>query len=447
MLSSMFILRDGHAVIPVFLISLFLLLWSTSTYATPRPATDADRAAIEAAGLIYTKGMLWDPDSPYVGIGASEAKQYLSQVRCSRNVDVARLDSKFAICAAKFLEELRSISPSACINSAYRNSIQQENACRGICGNPGGCPGKCAPPGRSYHQKGLAIDMANYGNNHQQMWQIAARSGLHNPPGLHRSDPIHIQASSASNCAGISVPLGDGGDFYNDTGRYFPAPSVDYQAPTGQQALPVQPLQQPLLQQPQEQMCTLPDGIQVPCSSIANRGGVPPGGAAGGPSGGPIPPQQSLSPSGQSLSYTQQGERPMAADAPLIPTSSPQSAIEQISKIAYPEEYIEESDVSETLLLALSGSDAYSLSGEEESPNEASSSAALEASSRVAPGPEQTFTSIDLSRTPVQQYPPQELSTLQRALATMKDALLRILAYLRPFGRPSASDGHYVEGE
>jgi hypothetical protein len=42
---------------------------------------------------------------------------------------------------------------------SYRSCGQQAMACQTICGNPGGCPGRCAPPGKSYHQLGAAIDI------------------------------------------------------------------------------------------------------------------------------------------------------------------------------------------------------------------------------------------------------------------------------------------------
>jgi hypothetical protein len=37
--------------------------------------------------------------------------------------------------------------------SCYRSPVQQAAACRRICGKASGCPGRCAPPGRSQHQK------------------------------------------------------------------------------------------------------------------------------------------------------------------------------------------------------------------------------------------------------------------------------------------------------
>ena len=42
---------------------------------------------------------------------------------------------------------------------SYRSCAQQAEACRSICGNAEGCPGRCAKPGTSYHQLGAAIDI------------------------------------------------------------------------------------------------------------------------------------------------------------------------------------------------------------------------------------------------------------------------------------------------
>jgi D-alanyl-D-alanine carboxypeptidase-like protein len=42
---------------------------------------------------------------------------------------------------------------------SYRSCRQQALACERICGTRAGCPGRCAPPGLSWHQRGLAIDV------------------------------------------------------------------------------------------------------------------------------------------------------------------------------------------------------------------------------------------------------------------------------------------------
>ena len=42
---------------------------------------------------------------------------------------------------------------------SYRSCRQQAVVCERICGSRHGCPGRCAPPGLSWHQRGLAIDV------------------------------------------------------------------------------------------------------------------------------------------------------------------------------------------------------------------------------------------------------------------------------------------------
>ena len=42
---------------------------------------------------------------------------------------------------------------------SYRSCHQQAVACRNVCGNAEGCPGRCAKPGTSYHQLGAAVDI------------------------------------------------------------------------------------------------------------------------------------------------------------------------------------------------------------------------------------------------------------------------------------------------
>ena len=42
---------------------------------------------------------------------------------------------------------------------SYRSCREQAKACRDICGDPTGCPGRCARPGISYHQLGAAVDV------------------------------------------------------------------------------------------------------------------------------------------------------------------------------------------------------------------------------------------------------------------------------------------------
>ena len=50
---------------------------------------------------------------------------------------------------------------------SYRSCAEQRKACLGICGNAGGCSGTCAPPGKSWHQLGAAIDITQAGLNNR----------------------------------------------------------------------------------------------------------------------------------------------------------------------------------------------------------------------------------------------------------------------------------------
>lgn len=43
---------------------------------------------------------------------------------------------------------------------SFRSCRAQARACQRICGNRMGCPGTCAAPGLSWHQRGLAIDIS-----------------------------------------------------------------------------------------------------------------------------------------------------------------------------------------------------------------------------------------------------------------------------------------------
>lgn len=52
------------------------------------------------------------------------------------------------------------------VTDGYRSVADQREACRHLCGNANGCPGRCAQPGTSNHQKkafpGGAVDVTDY---------------------------------------------------------------------------------------------------------------------------------------------------------------------------------------------------------------------------------------------------------------------------------------------
>ena len=201
-----FVLRTGifFAIVSTLIAGEFVFLQVANADACPntgeRPATAND--AIVKNGIIAV-GTCYNPNQAGIEQTAEEAKQKLSGIVCNSGVNIKQLDPKFSVCATKFMEALRQVNPTACIESAFRDPNQQAAACRGICGQLS-CPGLCAAPGKSYHQKGLAIDIGKLRLPLQQFWQLASQSGLGNPTGLHRSDPNHIQVmNGGSNCADV----------------------------------------------------------------------------------------------------------------------------------------------------------------------------------------------------------------------------------------------------
>lgn len=56
-------------------------------------------------------------------------------------------------------EAARKDGENSDATSCYRTPEEQRQACIGICGNGDGCPGSCAPPGRSNHQKVSTADI------------------------------------------------------------------------------------------------------------------------------------------------------------------------------------------------------------------------------------------------------------------------------------------------
>jgi hypothetical protein len=59
-----------------------------------------------------------------------------------------------------FLEAERLAGQRIEVIESFRSCRAQARACQRICGNRMGCPGTCAPPGLSWHQRGLAIDIS-----------------------------------------------------------------------------------------------------------------------------------------------------------------------------------------------------------------------------------------------------------------------------------------------
>lgn len=75
------------------------------------------------------------------------------------------------------------------ITSAYRSPEKQKKTCEHVCGNPSGCPGTCAAPGTSCHDKGLAFDIGASDCHNAKVRAALQHAGFCN---FGPSDPCHF---------------------------------------------------------------------------------------------------------------------------------------------------------------------------------------------------------------------------------------------------------------
>jgi D-alanyl-D-alanine carboxypeptidase len=73
---------------------------------------------------------------------------------------------------------------------SYRSCAQQRASCRDICGDPNGCANRCAPPGKSWHQLGAAIDTTQHAIDTPSIVHALLDNGWCEP--LPGSDPGHF---------------------------------------------------------------------------------------------------------------------------------------------------------------------------------------------------------------------------------------------------------------
>src|SRR3989344_4266915 len=389
-------------------------------------------AADIAAGLPPDRPVC-APDSATVG-DSGEAKRFLASIMRGGSCGpyrstVEQLNPGFAVCAARFLKEVKQRDPRLRIVSAYRSTAHQAFLCGGGCGRVNG---PCAAAGSSKHQQGRAIDIS-VGTHIVPGWiQAMGRGyGVHFPV---RNDSGHMEPMGG-NCADPNFRP-------TDTGGRPPTSGI---AGAARQALNIPPYDQSfgLAAQPagqsSQEMCTLPDGWVVPCSTIANRGGAP---AQGGTSVGGAP-AQSLPASQQPLSYLQEPApvsnliTPPAANIPIVPgserpsaTTTKYSVIEQIGFLAAPEQA--PTATTTPFVLTVSARDAAFITQTQQRPAPTPNDTVYLPPEGTA---QQTFTSPDLSLNPPSGSPAGARSATQTILAQFRDILSKALQLLRPFGR------------
>jgi len=77
-----------------------------------------------------------------------------------QTVDGVRLQP---VAMQAFVQAQQAAGTTIPVVQSYRSCTQQRMACKNICGDPTGCPGLCAPPGKSWHQLGAAVDITQEG--------------------------------------------------------------------------------------------------------------------------------------------------------------------------------------------------------------------------------------------------------------------------------------------
>ncbi|MBI4088155.1 D-alanyl-D-alanine carboxypeptidase family protein [Candidatus Kaiserbacteria bacterium] len=400
------------------------------------------REEIEAAGLTYTRGMLWDPKNPYVGIEAGDAKNYLLRKSADSRQGIMGLNAEFACRLARFLKTAEAAGYNMRISSGFRTYAQQAAL-------KAAKPTLAARPGSSNHERGLAADLSPRGAD-RWAHANAAAYGLRYPI---RGEPWHVEPSGGTSGGSSCGDLNAG-----------PSINPGIAAPSSGIASAARDLLNP-----QQQMCPLPGGGQVPCSAIANPGGQQPL-AQGQQPQLQQPPQlgtQNTTPFApgtcepkfycanstyyyRSSTCVDQAYQKCPAGcstsgnacASTSTSSTNLPVIDQIGLIAEPTS-TPSGTVSDLLFeLAISGDDIATLQDESDH-----GGSTVQGNPYVPPASQQTFVSGDLRYSQAELSQPQ-LSTLQRTLAIMKDTLLGALAYLRPFGSRAATfDVNELPGE
>lgn len=94
-----------------------------------------------------------------------------------------------------WLDKVWALGVHFVVTSGFRSDQTQCQTCIGVCGNCGGCPGRCAAPGTSNHRGTAyplgAVDVTNYYAVGAALRRVG--SPLHNS--LPTTDPVHMSAT------------------------------------------------------------------------------------------------------------------------------------------------------------------------------------------------------------------------------------------------------------
>jgi hypothetical protein len=317
---------------------------------------------------------------------------------------ITKLNPDFAVALAKLLRD----APAMGINSAYRTPAgqgsknPQSNHIYGCAADLGYSQGGC----NSAHCQWVLRNAPSYGIHIRMKYS----------PEWNHVEPIAKDACR-NNGPGVGAPVANA----PSSGL---ADSIRQSAGLGGS----------------QQNCTLPDGLVVPCSAIANQS-APVG--SPGPTGATVP-RQTLPASQQPFQYL---PSPTPVSNIVLPgpsqtaTSSTGtlSVFERISQFAEPVKVEGPRATSVPFTLYVSSRDAATIQSENSytvTPIEEN----IPGQTMPAPARQDTFTSSELGGD--LSYQPQP-TAYQVALADMKVVVLTMLEYLKPFGRPAYQEEGY----
>jgi hypothetical protein len=145
--------------------------------------TRRGRAVLAAVAIVAVAGAagglaLWQPWEPERVCGRPE------DTRTRRGVTLT------AEAMEAFVEAQRTVGHEIEVVQSFRSCRAQARACSRICGNRMGCPGTCAPPGLSWHQRGLAIDISEASLENPGVVEALEETGW--CQAVPRTDPGHF---------------------------------------------------------------------------------------------------------------------------------------------------------------------------------------------------------------------------------------------------------------
>ena len=429
----------------------------------PHTATALDIAAgLPPGSQVCTRDYQQSGVTPESG----EAKEFLKSLpkeprsKCGTESDlsIGRLNAQFAICAANFVRAYQNAyGDSIRINSAFRTPIQQVCVCRGATGLCG-APGKLNPQtgvvdGGSNHQRGVAIDITPASEDYARMQTFARANqkfGVFFPYGM--GDRVHVEPSTVACGRGGNVSVPGIADASPSSGitksiRQALNPQPEPQAAPPQQTAQTQTspplgMQNSTPYQPgtcAPQFYCSNNNLYYRASTCVDQvNQVCPNGCSGVSCIG-SPASYDLLSLILSTSTKRTATTTRAATSTL-------SVFDQISAFAGPTVGTVATNIATSVNLAgLNGQGVMMLRGNPQTQLPPSDTFA-NSYQLDRPRSQQTFVSPDLSQNTGGFANTGQQSTFQKTLADMKAVVLRILDYLKPFGR-SEREGDHLPSE